>query len=250
MRFLTSIIAFCVIFASMRCSIARAEEKSSQSAMEKEITVKAKLKFFVALPEGYEKAASEGSANEKSVEKYPLLIFLHGAGEQGADLNAIKIHGMPKLLDKGKKFPFIVVSPQSPTNTWQPEILNAFIDDLLATYRVDTDRIYMTGISMGGAGTWNYATAYPDRLAAIAPICGAGFDKLAPKVAKLPIWAFHGALDDRVPIAKMAEMIKAVQDAGGNPKFTIYPTAKHDSWSKTYENKELYEWLLEQKRRK
>jgi predicted peptidase len=238
MLFLRNLVAICVIFTSVLISIACADEKSSQTAMEKEITVKTKLKFFVALPKGYEKTA----------EKYPLLVFLHGAGEQGTDLNTIKRNGLPKLLDAGKKFPFIIVSPQSPTNVWQPEILNAFIDDLIATYRIDTDRLYMTGISMGGFGTWNYASTYPDRLAAIAPICGGGFDKLAPKLAKLPIWAFHGALDDRVPIAKTAEMIKAVQDAGGHPRFTIYPEAKHDSWTKTYENKGFYEWLLEHKR--
>jgi predicted peptidase len=228
-----------IVVGTLTYSNLYAAEQTAQKAVEKEIKIVTKVKFFLALPDDY----------DKSTDKFPLIVFLHGAGEQGDDLNMIKRHGMPKLLAAGQKFPFIVASPQSPVNVWQPQVLNAFIDDIAATYKVDESRIYLTGISMGGFGTWNYAVTYPNRCAAIVPICGGGDPKQATKLAKLPVWAFHGAMDDRVPIVKTAEMIKAIEDVGGQPKFTIYPDAKHDSWTKSYENPELFKWLLEQNRK-
>ena len=124
-----------------------------------------KLNYLLFLPEGYE------SSGEK---KWPLMLFLHGAGESGNDLEKVKLHGPPKIVGHKKDFPFIVVSPQSPGRGWNPDTLNALLDDVVAHNRVDPDRVYLTGLSMGGFGTWALAAAHPDRFAAIAPICGGG----------------------------------------------------------------------------
>jgi predicted peptidase len=113
---------------------------------------------------------------------------------------------------------------------------------------VDPDRVYLTGLSMGGYGTWSLAAAHPERFAAIVPICGGGNPADAAKLASLPVWVFHGAKDPTVPLERSKEMVEAIKSAGGNPRFTIYPEAGHDSWTETYNNPELYQWLLEQKK--
>jgi len=126
----------------------------------------------------------------------------------------------------------------------------ALLDEIIVNYQVDRDRIYLTGLSMGGYGTWTLAAAYPEKFAAIAPICGGGWPEDAARLKDLPIWVFHGAKDEAVPLERSEEMVKAVEDAGGKVKFTVYLDAEHDSWTATYGNPELYEWLLAQKRRR
>lgn len=182
-------------------------------------------------------------------ESWPLVLFLHGSGERGDDLEMVKKHGPPKLVTEGKEFPFILISPQCPMGkSWEPYELNILLDDLIQKYKVDEDRICVTGLSMGGFGTWKLAAYMPRRFAAIAPICGGGDVNSARRLTKLPIWAFHGAKDKGVPVELTQEMIDAVTKNGGTPKLTIYPDAEHDSWTETYNNPEFYEWLLEQKR--
>ena len=144
----------------------------------------------------------------------------------------------------GKKFPFILVSPQSPGRGWNPDTLSALLDDVEKNYRVDKNREYLTGLSMGGYGTWALAAAQPHRFAAVAPICGGGNPKDAEKLKALPIWVFHGAKDPTVPLARSQEMVDALKSAGSEVKFTIYPDAVHDSWTETYDNPEFYTWLL------
>ena len=146
------------------------------------------------------------------------------------------------------------MSPQSPqrgAGGWrsQVETLNGLLDDVMAKYKVDKDRVYVTGLSMGGYGTWALAAAHPKRFAAIVPICGGGNPADAAKLKDLPIWVFHGAKDRAVPLARSEMMVKAIKKAGGNPKFTVYPEAGHDSWTESYDNPELYTWLLKQKRK-
>jgi predicted peptidase len=180
-----------------------------------------------------------------------LLIFLHGSGERGNDLNLVKKHGPPKLIEEGKQFPFIVVSPQAPRRGWDPDSLNALVDDLLVKYHVDKNRVYLTGLSMGGSGTWTLAAAHPEKFAAIVPICGAGDPEEAEKLKAIPTWIFHGAKDSDVSVRRFDEMVKALKDAGAKSLgFTLYPDTEHDSWTKTYENPELYEWLLKHSRPK
>ena len=213
-------------------------EDSSQKAAKLDIEIKVQMDYWIYLPQDYDKQ-----------EKVPLLLFLHGAGERGNDLNKVKVHGPPKLIAAGKNFPFIVASPQCPDGRWwETHELVALIDSLESQYKIDPDRIYVTGLSMGGFGTWGLAARIPNRLAAIAPICGGGNTVTARSIAKLPTWAFHGAKDTVVPLSLSQDMVDAMKKNGGEPKLTVYPEAGHDSWTETYNNPEFYEWLLAQKR--
>ena len=195
-----------------------------------------KHNHWVYLPEDY---------NQKS--SHPLLLFLHGAGERGEDqLDRVLVHGPPKLIAQGKHFPFIVVSPQCKTGGWwEAAELRELVDHLESTYKIDPQRLYVTGLSMGGFGTWSMALHEPTRYAAIAPICGGG-NAIAVKYIspiQTPIWAFHGDSDNAVPLSESEEMVEAVQQRGGKAKLTVYPNVGHDSWTQTYDNPKLYEWL-------
>jgi predicted peptidase len=200
-----------------------------------------KTGYLLYLPKGY----------KKSRQKWPLLIFLHGAFERGTDLDSLKKHGPPRLISEGKEFPFIVVSPQCAVNSsWNAHEIDLLISRVIRKYKVDENRIYMTGLSMGGFGTFSYATAYPERLAAIAPVCGGGDSVSARRIHHIPAWIFHGDKDLVVPAIRSKEMADALQKAGGEVRLTIYPESGHDSWTETYNNPELYEWMLKQKREK
>jgi predicted peptidase len=180
-----------------------------------------------------------------------LLLFLHGAGERGADLKGVRRHGPPKLIEQGQEFPFIVVSPQCPDGEWwRAEVLAALLDEIERRYRVDSRRIYATGLSMGGFGTWALAITYPDRFAAIAPICGGGHPWAVARIKNVPVWAFHGTADKVVPCRRSQEMVDALRRAGGTVRFTRYPGVDHDSWTATYANPKLYEWFLQHQRRR
>ncbi|MPQ47674.1 prolyl oligopeptidase family serine peptidase [Marinifilum sp. N1E240] len=178
-------------------------------------------------------------------ENLPLLIFLHGMGERGDDLTKLKLHGPPSFLDEKKDFPFITISPQCPdTIYWNEEILLPFYEEIIAKYLIDKKRIYLTGLSMGGFGTWESIVAKPDLFAAAAPICGGGDPSKLKAVKSMPIWVFHGAKDQVVPLLRSEEMVNKLKEVGSKVKFTIYPEATHDSWTETYANPKLYDWLL------
>lgn len=222
----------------------QAGPKQEPKSFEKAITVTVKLNYLLYLPDGY----------AESTEKFPLLLFLHGAGESGNDLEKVKLHGPPKLIEAGKKFPFVVVSPQSPEFGWKPETLNALLDEVIANYRIDEDRVYVTGLSMGGAGTFALVALNPDRFAAAAPICGflrqGDNGRVAERIKGVPLWIFHGAKDRVVPVSGSREIYAALERLGAEVKYTEYPDADHDSWTETYNNPELYTWLLEHKRKR
>lgn len=213
------------------------QEKQTVHNFSKEIKVTVSANYLLYLPKDY----SENN------ESYPLVLFLHGAGERGNDLEKVKVHGLPRLINEGKEFPFIVVSPQCPEEVfWSTDVLSALLDEIEANYRVDKNRIYVTGLSMGGHGTWSLALAEPNRFAAIAPVCGWSVPSVACTIKHLPIWVFHGAKDDVVPISASEIMVERLKSCDGNVKFTVYPEANHDSWTETYNNEELYKWFLEQ----
>jgi len=206
----------------------------------KRVTVNIRAPYLIYLPEDYR--------THKRV--WPLVLFLHGAGERGANIELVKRHGPPKLAAAGRQFPFILVSPQCPVDEyWSVSVLKALLDRILAKYRVDRSRIYLTGISMGGNGTWRMAMAYPDLFAALAPVCGWGDSTRVAPLTAIPVWAFHGRKDQVVAFERGESMVTALTAAGGNVKFTVYPEAGHDSWTETYDNPELYGWLMEQKKR-
>lgn len=198
------------------------------------------IKYLLALPDGY---------NNDTAKKWPLLIFLHGSGESGNDLTKVKVHGPPKLIEEGKKLPFIVVSPQSEGNGWPADIMQRFLRSLKNDLRVDKSRIYLTGLSMGGFGTWNWATKYPREFAAIVPICGGGDSSEVDKLRDVAVWCFHGAKDRAVPVQESYAMMNALKRHNPTAKLTIYPDAEHDSWTETYNNDSLYTWLLAQQRK-
>lgn len=186
-------------------------------------------------------------------QRWPFLLFLHGAGERGDDWTLVKKHGPPKLADSQTDFPFVLVSPQCPRDLWWDDDglirqLARLVDAIGQELAIDPNRLYLTGLSMGGYGVWKLACEHPQRYAALAPICGGGDPTQAHKLASMPIWAFHGALDDVVPQEQTIAMIEGVEDAGGQPRLTIYPDVAHDSWTITYDNPQLYEWLLAQRR--
>jgi len=204
---------------------------------EKTVTKTLKCQYLMFLPDSY----------GRKQQHWPMILFLHGAGERGSDLKKVKKHGPPKIVENKKDFPFIVVSPQCPANSWWPEetdVLINLLNDIIARYSVDTKRVYLTGLSMGGYGTWHLAYKYPERFAAIAPICGGGKRFMADRLKDVPVWAFHGAKDKVVPVKDSEEMVNAVKARGGNAKLTVYPDAGHDSWTVTYDNPELYDWFL------
>jgi len=210
-----------------------------QTAQQFRKTIEVKLDYLLYLPKDYD-----------SKESWPLVVFLHGAGERGSDLELVKKHGPPKLVEGGKDFPFILVSPQCPANKWwEPAELSALITGVCEQNKVDQDRICITGLSMGGFGTWGLAAYEPNRFAALAPICGGGDASVTRRYGHVPVWAFHGAKDSAVPVERTQEMIDALKKQGASPKVTIYPEADHDSWTETYNNPEFYEWLLAQKRK-
>lgn len=177
----------------------------------------------------------------------PLLIFLHGSGERGTDIEKVKVHGPPGLVLTDPQFPFIVVSPLLEADgDWDVGKLELMLTQVRQRVRIDPNRIYLTGLSRGGHGTWRWAVTHPGLFAAIVPISGHGNPQLACLLKQTPVWAFHGALDTVVPPSGSSDMAAAVNACGGNARLTIYPDAGHDAWTRTYDDPFLYTWLLHQ----
>lgn len=188
----------------------------------------------------------------KTEDGFPLLLFLHGAGERGDNPEAVKTHGPPKFCadpEQAKTWKFITVSPQVKGNRfWSPAQLRVLIDQICDKYPVDRSRIYVTGLSMGGFGTWGMVAHSADIVAAAAPLCGGYPLEFAEKMTKTPIWAFHGTADGAVKYEYSRNLVDKVRELGnGDVKFTTYPGAGHDVWTRTYANPKLYEWFLSKK---
>ena len=212
------------------------------------VTKSVRLDYLYHIPETVEYAVQK---------KWPLIFFLHGAGERGNDLTLIKKHGIPKEVELVEDFPFITIAPQCPEAiTWAELVdeLHALLQHALDAYPADPERIYLTGMSMGGFGTFAFAAKYPQYFAAIAPICGGSpwliaEERIQPLV-NIPAWVFHGAKDDIVPVEMSQTMVQLLKAQGADVKFTIYPEANHDSWTATYNNPELYTCFLANRKHK
>lgn len=214
----------------------------------RKFTATLRTDYLLFLPQGYKASRSK---------RWPLILFLHGSGERGTNIWRATIHGPTKYIEKHPEFPFILVTPQCPPGQkWSDDTLLALLDSVIAKYNVDTNRIYLTGLSMGGYGTWSLATTYPERFAAVAPICGGEGNigvvlsihenTKADALKTLPIWAFHGGKDNVVSVEESERMVNILKKIGNSDvKLTIYPEAQHNSWTETYNNPELYEWFLE-----
>lgn len=203
-----------------------------------EYTMSIPIDYLVYLPPNY-----------TSQKKWPLVVYLHGAGSRGTDLGLVRREWLPDQAAQGKPFNFILVSPQCPKNSaWLPEHVVKLTEHVSRSLSVDRDRVYLTGYSMGGFGTWATASHDPGRFAAIAPLCGGGDAGQAERLKNVPIWAFHGDKDDVVSVKESREMVEAVRKCGGQVQLTVYPGVGHDISEMTYQDGQFYEWLLAQRR--
>jgi predicted peptidase len=198
------------------------------------------LRYWLFLPAEY-------SADE--AKQWPLVLFLHGSGERGDDLEVVKKHGPPKILEAKPDFPAIVVSPQCPTDSrWNAHELAKLVDHLANTHRIDRQRLYVTGLSMGGSGTWSLLAEYPSLFAAAAPICGRGDLEKLDKIAQTPTWIFVGGKDSERTVKGNVEIAAALKKAGADTQFKLYPDLPHDCWTVTYDDPQVWAWLLAQQR--
>lgn len=197
------------------------------------------VRYQLYLPAGY---------TDDPGKSWPMILFLHGVGERGNDLAQVLLYGLPPYVESREDFPFVVVAPQCPLEAdWDTETLYALTRHAGKLYRIDERRLYLTGISMGGFGTWDMACKYPDLFAAIAPVCGGGDPGKVDRIKHLPVWVFHGARDSLVPVQKADDMVHALQDVGGNVRYTRYEKVGHDAWNRAYPNADLYAWFLARK---
>ena len=200
-------------------------------------------------------------------KKYPMILFLHGAGERGDDNQTTLVHGAKDLAEpkRREQYPCYVVIPQCPKELkWSEvdwtkdsselptepsqslQLVKELLEEMIETAGVEPTRIYITGLSMGGYGTWDAIARYPGFFAAAIPVCGGGDPSTVNRFAKLPIWCFHGDADSAVKVIRSREMIDALKRVGSQAKYTEYPGVAHDSWTATYSNPQLYEWMFEQ----
>lgn len=200
----------------------------------------------------------------------PLVVFLHGAGERGKD-NSRQLTWLPLAMASDsfrERFPCWLLAVQCPEDEKWADVpwsevmpsplpkeptravraVLAAMERVQREHAVDPDRVYLTGLSMGGYGAWDLAARFPGRFAAVLPICGGGDETTAPRLAEVPIWAFHGAEDPGVPVGRTRSMIAAIRAAGGSPKFTEFPGVGHDSWTPAYRDPEVLDWLFAQRR--
>lgn len=214
------------------------------------------LPYRLMKPEGYD-----------SAKKYPLVVFLHGAGERGTDNARQMVHGVPQFASKEnrEKYPCFLIAPQCPANTkwvdvdWgadahtiptemtEPSRLTLeLIDSIAKEFSIDPKRIYITGLSMGGYGTWDLLVRRPNLFAAAVPVCGGADEKTAEKIKHIPVWTFHGDKDGVVKPARSRNMVAALEKAGAKPKYTEYPKVGHNSWDPAYKDAEMFKWLFVQ----
>ncbi|HEV3436769.1 MAG TPA: prolyl oligopeptidase family serine peptidase [Gemmata sp.] len=252
------------------CSLAHAQKPEPKPGMDKlldKLTFtkdKSSLPYRLLKPDGYDKDGKD---------RYPLVVFLHGIVGRGTDNEKQLRSGVEEFVKDAtpKKHPCFLAVPQCPPDKlWVnvspkdaggnlplakgPTEPTAMVLDLIEAvckeYRIDKDRIYLTGVSMGGYGTWDLVSRRPELFAAAIPVSGGGDPAQAEKLAKLPIWAFHGGADPLVPVERARDMIAAIKKAGGEPKYTEYKGVGHDSWTPTYRDNEVLDWLFEQKKGK
>ncbi len=183
-------------------------------------------------------------------KKYPMLFFLHGAGEAGENTALLEVHGPLKEIKFGREYDAIIVAPQRREGTWfdKFESLQSFVDYFAKLPFVDQDRVYLSGISMGGYGSWQLLMSKPDIFAGAIICCGGGMNWNAEAIRHIPVWAFHGVLDVAVPVELSVRMVNAINYCGGEAHLTVYEDLDHDCWTRTFANDKVYEWLFSKKR--
>jgi len=199
------------------------------------------LDYLVYLPSGYEREPSR---------RWPLVVFLHGMGERGGDIQRLRRTGLPRAVERRGNLAYVLVAPHCPDGTvWQPKLLGRLLDGVLESQRVDPRRVVLTGLSMGGMGTWRWGMDQPERFAALVPVCGGVAPSGVGALRDMPIWAFHGDADPVVPIDGHRRIVDAAKAAGARVRFTVYPGVGHNCWDRAYGDPSLEEWMLLQRRR-
>lgn len=197
--------------------------------------------YAVYLPPGFDDPAH-------TEERWPLLLYLPGTLTFGQDVGRLASGDPPEVIENGRDLPMVVLTAMTPAflERWHPSVVMALVDHAIRRYRVDPDRVYLSGVSLGGVGAWDAAIAYPDRVAAIVPVAAWGHPQGLERMVEVPVWAFHGALDFAIPSSFQGQLIDRLRDAGGDPRFTVYPYGAHWVWGRTYTRDDLYDWLLDQ----
>lgn len=255
------LLLFCIVIIPFK--------NSAQSKFYEELFVVEQdtLPYNILKPLDYLYSLRESQEKIFETKTYPLILFLHGAGERGNDNKKQIIHIKDLFLDSSNlvNYQAFVIAPQCPEGkkwveidwsaqshkmpekaSWAIENTIKLIDEMIQIYPIDTSRIYITGLSMGGYGAWDMITRYPEKFAAAIPICGGGDESMAYRIKNIPVWAFHGNNDKVVPVSRTRNMIKSVRQLGGNSRYTEYNGVGHGSWVKAYREKGLLNWLFEQ----
>lgn len=215
------------------------EQTPSRAIVQGSAVSRRQVRFLIYLPKKYSKQRT-----------WPLLLFLHGKGQRGDDIQRVAKIGPPNRIAHGKQLPMIVVSPQCPDgDVWQPELLLALLEHLHKEYRIDSERIYIGGYSMGAYGGWELIAMAPERFAAAVPVAGGGDVDLADRLTEMPIWAFHGACDAVIPLEESQRMVEAIQTRGDKAKLTILEDEGHNICDAVFSRDDVYAWLLEHRRK-
>ena len=242
----------CLIFLIYALAFTSCNRKSDKNNMftkkryvyETTVNIPVKLNYYLYIPDEYNNTDS----------LFSMVLYLHGVGERGTDLNKLELNGIPELISKGKEFPFLTLAPQCPEFGWwsRPEYVEALANltkEIIRKYRIDERRVYMSGLSMGGYGTLALAKAYPQLFSAIIPICG-GMDNYEDieRLENMPIWLFHGDMDKVHPLEYSTAIYDLLKPINKDIKLTVYEGVGHNSWDKTYANDKIYEWLISHKK--
>ncbi len=219
-----------IIIALVICAVVTIGQSAKAQSQKK-----VKYKYLTFLPENYDSLKGE---------QYPVIFYLHGRSVSGTDINRIKRYGLPFFLSRGKKINYIVIAPQCPWGkNWASEDwFDPIFSEVCTKYRVDTSRVYLTGMSLGGFGTWELADRYPHTFAAIAPLCGGAETDWAETLSHIPVWVFHGAKDRQVPVSRSDKMVKALKDHHGLVVYSRLPDKGHDI-HRVYDDDRLYAWF-------
>lgn len=209
---------------------------------ELETVTKEQLQYYLYYPENY---------FSSDTERFGLLLFLHGGGESGLPFEEVKKYNPPKLLQEGKQFPFLVLAPHNPHEKkwWNIQAVMQLLDSVVAENRVDSNRVYLTGLSRGGSAAWQLATQYPNRFAAMAVVCGMAPLPYAHWIdQKMPIWVFHGDEDDNINVEESDAIVEKLKEMNYDVRYTRYKGVGHNAWDRAYTTDSLYTWFAEQKR--
>lgn len=181
-------------------------------------------------------------------ERWPLLVYFPGTLTYGHDVRRLGSGDPPEILEEGRDLPMVVLTPMTPRlwERWHPTVVMALVAHAVRQHRVDPDRVYLSGVSLGGVAAWDTAIAYPDRIAAIAPVAAWAHPQGLERMVDVPVWAFHGALDFAIPTSFQSRLIDRLRELGGEPRFTVYPFGAHWIWNRTYRRDDLYAWMLGQ----